>query len=149
MSTERWRVVSVDDPLPNPGWKRIGQLDTDEHGLLKFPSVPSTPGIYRFTISNGPETVAVYIGQAARSLRTRFALYRSRGKKPSLPLTRKTTSRIAMRFLRALADGHSVSVDLLDAHDVELASKPSRDQLEQRLIREAAAAGVPLLNRRA
>lgn len=140
-------MVRVDDP-PDPGWKRIGQVEMDEHGVLKFPAVPSVPGIYRFTISNGPETVAVYIGQAARSLRTRFALYRSRGKKPSLPLTRKTTSRIAMTFLKALADGHSVSVDLLDDHDLELASKPSRDQLEQRLIREAAAAGVPLLNRR-
>jgi hypothetical protein len=140
--------VGVDDPFPDPGWKRIGQLDTDEDGVLKFPSVPSAPGIYRFTISNGPETVAVYIGQAARSLRTRFALYRSRGKKPSLPLTRKTTSRIATRLLSALADGHSVSVDLFDVHDLELASKPSRDQLEQRLIRAAAAAGVPLLNRR-
>jgi hypothetical protein len=112
-------------------------------GDLVFPSVRPIPGIYRFTISDGTETVAEYIGQAAVSLVTRFGLYRSRGKKPSLPLASNTTSRNARRLLAALAAGRSVSVALVDDHAtapdgqvvmIDLADKAVRGGLEKKLI---------------
>ena len=97
-------------------WTQVGQVSVDHGGDLVFPSVRLVPGIYRFTIGDGPETVAEYIGQAAVSLVTRFGLYRSRGKKPSLPLANKTTSRNARHLLDALASGRSVSVAVVDDH---------------------------------
>jgi SAM-dependent methyltransferase len=62
-------------------WRNVGSISVDHGGGLVFPPVDSVPGIYRFTIKDGPEISAEYIGQAAVSLVTRFGLYRSRGKK--------------------------------------------------------------------
>jgi len=128
----------------------------DHGGDLVFPSVHPVPGIYRFTINDGPETVAEYIGQAAVSLVTRFGLYRSRGKKPSLPLASKTTSRNARHLLDALACGHSVSVALVDDHVtapdgqmvmIDLADEALRDGLEKKLIAWLCTTGTEVLNR--
>jgi len=44
--------------------------------------VDAVPGIYRFLICDGAEATADYVGQAKRSLRKRFGLHRSRGRKP-------------------------------------------------------------------
>jgi hypothetical protein len=137
-------------------WAHVGQVSVDADGDLVFPSVRPVPGIYRFTISDGPETVAEYVGQAAVSLVKRFGLYRSRGKKPSLPLANKTTSRNARHLLDALASGRSVSVALVDDHVtapdgqmkmIDLADKALRDGLEKKLIAWLCTAGVEVLNR--
>ena len=134
----------------------MGQVSVDHGGDLVFPPVRPVPGIYRFTISDGPEPVAEYIGQAAVSLVTRFGLYRSRGKKPSLPLASKTTSRNARHLLDALASGHSVSVALVDEHVTapdgqvkmfDLADKTLRDGLERKLIAWLCTTGAEVLNR--
>ena len=120
------------------------------------PSVHPVPGIYRFTITDGPEIVAEYIGQAAVSLATRFGLYRSRGKKPSLPLADKTTSRNARHLLDALAVGRSVDVAVVDDHAtapdgqmvlIDLADKALRCELEKKLIAWLCSTGVEVLNR--
>ena len=89
--SESAQLTSAEIPVGWIRWTRVGEVSVDHGGHLVFPSVQPVPGIYRFTISDGPETVAEYIGQAAVSLVTRFGLYRSRGKKPSLPLASKTT----------------------------------------------------------
>ena len=81
----------------------MGQLCRDKGGNLVFPPVAAVPGIYRFMIDDGTGVVAGYIGQAAKSLAKRFGLYRSRGKQPSYPLEKKTTSRNARRFIAELA----------------------------------------------
>ena len=137
-------------------WTHVGQVSVDHNGDLVFPPVRPVPGIYRFTISDGPEPVAEYIGQAAVSLVTRFGLYRSRGKKPSLPLANKTTSRNARHLLDALASGHSVSVALVDDHVtapdgqmkmIDLADKTLRDGLEKKLIAWLCTTGAEVLNR--
>jgi hypothetical protein len=137
-------------------WTHVGQVSVDHSGDLVFPSVRPVPGIYRFTISDGPETVAEYIGQAAVNLVTRFGLYRSRGKKPSLPLASKTTSRNAWHLLDALASGRSVSVALVDDHVtapdgqmkmIDLADKTLRDGLEKKLIAWLCTTGAEVLNR--
>ena len=139
-------------------WAPVGQVGADHGGDLAFPPVRPVPGIYRFTVSDGPETVAEYIGQAAVSLVTRFGLYRSRGKKPSLPLPNKTTSRNARHLLDALAPGRSVSVALVDDHvtapdgqvkmiDLAGGTHALRDGLEKKLIAWLCTTGAEVLNR--
>jgi hypothetical protein len=162
--SESWSpIVSESDPLL-PGeipidwirWTPVGPVSVDQAGDLVFPSVDPVPGIYRFTISDGSETCAEYIGQAAVSLVTRFGLYRSRGKKPSLPLASKTTSRNARHLLDALAAGRSVSVALVDDHVtapdgqvvvIDLADKALRGGLEKKLIAWLCTTGTEVLNR--
>jgi hypothetical protein len=131
-------------------------VQLDQTGYLEFPRVDRVSGIYRFTIEGGSPDVAQYIGQAARRLRTRFGLYRSRGKRPALPLSRKTTSRIARYLLDALACGRTVWVDLVDgqatgpdgqALAVNFADKSLRSRLEKELILQASQAGIELLVR--
>jgi hypothetical protein len=138
-------------------WKTVGQITRDRDGALVFPSVCPVPGIYRFTIKDRPQVVAEYIGQAAVSLVTRFRLYISRGKKPSLPLEKKTTSRNARFLLDALDSGRSVSVALLKDHVtapdgqtemIDLADKARRCELEKQLIEELCKTDVVVLNRR-
>ena len=91
--SESTQPAPAEVPIDWIRWRQVGQISVDHGGDLVFPSVHPVPGIYRFTITDGPEIAAEYIGQAAVSLATRFGLYRSRGKKPSLPLADKTTSR--------------------------------------------------------
>jgi len=137
-------------------WVQVGQVSVSLDGDLVFPAVRPIPGIYRFTISDGTDTVAEYIGQAAVSLVTRFGLYRSRGKKPSLPLASNTTSRNARHLLDALAAGRSVSVALVDDHAtapdgqvvmIDLADKAVRSGLEKKLIAWLSTTGADVLNR--
>jgi hypothetical protein len=82
-------------------WRPLGQLGVDQGGLV-FPPVTAEPGIYRFMIHDGTEVIAGYIGHAAKSLATRFGLYRTRGRKPSYPPEKKTTSRNALRLIAEL-----------------------------------------------
>jgi hypothetical protein len=137
-------------------WVPLGDLRLDEDANLMFPSVAAVPGIYRFLIDDGGRIVAWYVGQAKKSLATRFALYRSRAKKPSLPLDKKTTSRIASRLLRELGTGHTVRVGLLDdralypdgqVKPLDLADNTIRSKLERRLISELYQSGIEVLNR--
>ncbi len=137
-------------------WKPVGLITMDDAGDLVFPPVPPVPGIYRFTIKEGAEVVAEYVGQAAVSLVQRFNGYRGRGRKPVLPLERKTTSRNARKILDALLAGRVVSVAVVDdravAPDgqivvVNLADKALRDKLEKDLIEWVRGTGVEVLNR--
>lgn len=137
-------------------WRPVGQLSVDKPGDLVFPPVAAVPGIYRFMIVDSTGVIAGYIGQAAKSLATRFSLYRSRGRRPSYPLEKKTTSRNAHRLICELATGHAVHVDLLDdrvtcpdgqVFVLDLADKTYRASLERRLIQELCETGIEVLNR--
>lgn len=137
-------------------WNPVGSITVDDAGDLVFPRVPPVPGIYRFTIRDGPEVVGEYVGQAAVSLVQRFRGYRSRGRKPALPLEKKTTSRNARKILDALRAGRVVSVAVVDDRAVtpegrvvvvDLADKGVRDKLEKDLIGLLRGAGVDVLNR--
>jgi hypothetical protein len=149
-----------EDPVGIPigwiRWRPAGELSMDQGGDLVFPPVAAVPGIYRFMIDDGSGVVAGYIGQAKKSLATRFSLYRSRGRRPSYPLERKTTSRNAHRFLAELAAGHTVHVALVDDHVTrpdgqtivfDLADNVIRSGLERRLILELGESGIEVLNR--
>jgi hypothetical protein len=128
-------------------WKPAGQIVIDGTGSLVFPPVPSIPGIYWFAIAEGHKIIAGYIGQAGgrNGLAQRFRGYRRRGRNPLLPLETHTTSRNARRLLDALADGHTVSVALID--DRALADKAFRDKLERILIGRLCRSGVVVWNR--
>lgn len=137
-------------------WRAVGQLSIDKAGDLVFPPVAAVPGIYRFMIEDGTGVVAGYIGQAAKSLARRFSLYRSRGRRPSYPLEKKTTSRNACRLISELAAGHAVHVDLLDervtcpdgrVYVLDLVDKAFRSSLERRLILKLCETGIEVLNR--
>jgi hypothetical protein len=143
-------------PLGWIRWRPLGQVSMDQGGDLVFPPVTAEPGIYRFIIHDGTKVVAGYIGQAAKSLATRFGLYRTRGRKPSYPLEKKTTSRNALRFIAELQAGSTVSVSVVD-HRVaytdgrelvlDLADKAFRSGLERRLILQLCQTGIEVLNR--
>jgi hypothetical protein len=107
-------------------------------------------------IEDGTGVVAGYIGQAAKSLARRFSLYRSRGRRPSYPLEKKTTSRNACRLISELAAGHAVHVDLLDervtcpdgrVYVLDLVDKAFRSSVERRLILKLCETGIEVLNR--
>src|SRR6185437_16565815 len=164
VGSESWSPIVAESAQLTPGeipvgwirWVQVGQVSVSLDGDLVFPAVRPIPGIYRFTISDGTDTVAEYIGQAAVSLVTRFGLYRSRGKKPSLPLASNTTSRNARHLLDALAAGRSVSVALVDDHAtapdgqvvmIDLADKAVRSGLEKKLIAWLSTTGADVLNR--
>jgi hypothetical protein len=146
----------VEIPLAWILWMPVGQVRTDEAGDLVFPLVAAVPGIYRFMIDDGTAVVAGYIGQAAVSLAKRFSLYRSRGRRPSHPLERKTTSRNARCLIDALGTGHTVNVALVDAQAtgpdgravmLDLADRAFRSSLGRRLILELCRTGIKVLNR--
>jgi hypothetical protein len=147
---------SDDIPVGCLRWRHIGQLRTDSAGDLVFPAAPAVPGIYRFMIYDDTTLVAGYIGQAAKSLAGRFRLYRSRGRRPSYPLERKTTSRNARRLICELASGHNVHIDLLDDRIIcpdgqvfvlDLADKACRSKLERQLIQMLSETKIDVLNR--
>ena len=144
-----------DVPIDWICWRPVGQLGRDEGGDLVFPSVAAEPGIYRFLIRDDNGVVAGYIGQAAKSLAKRFSLYRTRGRRPSYPLEKKTTSRNALRLIAELQAGHSVSVAVVDrvTHPdgrdlvLDLANTEFRSSLERRLILQLCETGIEVLNR--
>ena len=152
--------ASTNDPNSVPlgwiRWKPLGELSLDQGGNLVFPPVAAEPGIYRFMIYDGTEVTAGYVGQAAKSLAARFGLYRTRGRKPSFPLEKKTTSRNAIRLIAELRAGHTVSVAVIDhwiarpdGRDsvLDLADKAFRSGLERRLILQLCETGIEVLNR--
>jgi hypothetical protein len=154
----------VNEPDPRVGiadfaewvqWKSVGHVTRDDAGDLVFPPVRPVPAIYRFTIKDGPQVIAEYIGQAVNLVK-RFRLYRTRGRKPALPLAKKTTSRNARKLLDALRAGRVVRVAIVDDRAItsdgqviliNLADKALRDELEKKLIESLRATGIEVLNR--
>ena len=154
--SESAQQTAAEIPIDWIRWIPAGQVTVDGPNRLVFPSVPPIPGIYRFTIKDGGDAVAGYIGQTKTSLVARFRRYRRRGKNPLLPLEKNTTSRNARYFLEALATGRSVSVALLDDHAtapdgrvimINLADNAIRDGLERKLIACLCSTGIEVLNR--
>ena len=58
-------------------FRRVGDVKLDS-GRLKFPTVGSSPGIYRFTLTDPGGSVQVYVGEADQLAR-RFQHYRTPG----------------------------------------------------------------------
>lgn len=125
------------------GWQHAGQVTLSTAGDLVFPAAGNSPGLYRFTITGGPE-VAVYIGQAGgrRGLQGRFRQYRRSARRAADG--RLTTRRNAPYLRAALEAGHSVRVDLIPGID----DKATRDALELARIAELSRVpGIRVLNR--
>ncbi|MGH7139204.1 MAG: hypothetical protein ACREHD_25955, partial [Pirellulales bacterium] len=150
------RSDSDDIPIEWIRWRPVGQLSRDEVGDLLFPPVAAGPGIYRFLIRDDTGVVAGYIGQAAKSLAKRFSLYRTRGRRPSYPLEKKTTSRNALRLIAELRAGRIVAVAVIDDRVIcpdgrklilDLSNAEFRASLERRLILQLCETGIEVLNR--
>ncbi len=136
-------------------WRPLGEVQLDGDGQLHFPPVQAVPAIYRFKILRDGKPPAGYVGEA-KKLSGRFSLYRTRGKKPSLPLSKKTTSRNAQYLIRALRKGRTVQVELLDGHvtdgngltvELDLANDTDRHEIEKLLIAELCTSDAKVLNR--
>jgi hypothetical protein len=96
------------------------------------------------------------LARRRRAWRAGSASICGRGKKPSLPLERKTTSRIARRLLDAIRADYVVRVELLDDHVVyadgrtgtlDLANKGTRANLKRRLIADLCSRDLDTWNR--
>lgn len=130
-------------------WKPTGQVDVIG-GSLVFPRASTAQGIYWFSVSDGPDVIAGYVGQTGRKngLAGRFGNYRNRGNHPAYDKHGNlgTTSRNAQKLISAIKAGRIVDVSVLD--DASLAGKINawRNELEKTLIGELCASGVEVWN---
>jgi len=130
-------------------WKPIGQVNVIG-GSLVFPRASTAQGIYWFSVSDGPDVIAGYVGQTGRKngLAGRFGNYRNRGNHPAYDKHGNlgTTSRNAQKLISAIKAGRIVDVSVLD--DASLAGKINawRNELEKTLIGELCASGVEVWN---
>lgn len=132
-------------------WQPAGQVAL-VHGMLVFPRVPDTPGVYRFTLTDSAGT-RVYVGESQR-LPGRFQHYRT----PGGPGEQRTTKfRLNRLMLDALTAGGQVTVEVAtQAEDVASDGTPVALDLNQKAARQRAehaveaaerAAGSTLLNK--
>ena len=128
---------------PERPWKFAGLITLDDPSSLSFPDVSHRPGIYRVTIWCDPP--ARYVGQAKKDLRKRFRGYRSRGRNPANPPG--TTTLLAQKYLAALRDAVTISLEIIDDPEIGLASDEVLDSLERKYIAEIDETRFEVLNR--
>ena len=128
--------------------RRVGDVTLDS-GRLRFPTVGSCPGIYRFTLTDPAGSVQVYVGEADQLAR-RFQYYRTPG------ASQPTNVRLNGLGMTALTRGGSMSVEIVTAAEVisadgdrvpvDLSWKAARVMVEAAALLHARAAGSRLLN---
>lgn len=128
-------------------WQYIGTVSMTAEQQLKFPSVPASPGVYRFII-HGSTGARTYIGESENLQRRFHTNYRYAGK------SQKTSIRINQEFKAALANTDTrvdvyVVVDGRLALDRELRPINLHNKDERRLLEQAIIVdhGGELLNR--
>lgn len=128
-------------------WQYIGAVSMTAERQLKFPSVPASPGVYRFII-HGSTGARTYIGESENLQRRFHSNYRHAGK------SQKTSIRINQEFKAALANVDTridvyVVVDARLALDRELRPINLHSKDERRLLEQAIIVdhGGELLNR--
>ncbi|UEM04739.1 hypothetical protein JL101_004670 [Skermanella rosea] len=130
-------------------WLKLGLVDLDGTASLRFPSVPSAPGLYRFRLV-GEDSLRCYIGETA-DLRRRFAHYRKPGP------TQATNIRLNELLLAHLGGGGRVELDVVTGGvllvigearvQADLADKATRRLLEHAALVAQGGAAVDSLNR--
>jgi hypothetical protein len=117
-------------------WQDAGPVMLDPAERLLFPTLSTSPGLYRFWIDGGEERPSVYVGEAAH-LRQRMQHYRTPG--PTQP----TNLRVNALLLAALQSRRLVSVAIILQVSVSLDGTDPRnlrlDRRNARLIAEQAA----------
>lgn len=124
-------------------WSDPAQPILLEGAKLRFPSLPSTPGIYRLTLRM-PDSVRVYIGETD-NLARRAGNYRNPGP------TQRTSQRINRELIDVMQRGGSLSLATakdvaltLDgkALPVDLRLKPHRLLVENGALVELRSLGI-------
>jgi hypothetical protein len=137
-------------------WKYAGKVSRIGDTLV-FPPVSSAHGLYWFSVTQGAETIAGYVGKAGgrRGLAQRFGNYKRRAVSPrdqhgkAVPLAARdhqlgATSINARRMLRAIGTGQTVSVFIID--DSSLADKAALHRQEKIMIGQLCRSGVVFWN---
>jgi len=97
-------------------WLDAGQVTLDHRGLPSFPTLPRTPGLYRFDFGQmaGDQVRTVYIGES-QNLARRGSNYRNAKTDRS---TQRTSRRIHSELIAHLSGGRQV--DFAISVDVNL-----------------------------
>jgi hypothetical protein len=132
-------------------WQPAGQVALVD-GMLVFPRVPNTPGVYRFTLTDSAGT-RVYVGESQR-LPGRFQHYRTPGGSGE---QRTTKFRLNRLMLDALTVGGRVTVEVATRAEavasdgtpvaLDLSQKAARQRAEQAVEAAERASGSTLLNK--
>lgn len=88
------------------GWGDVGTVLLDESGKLRFPNLPTKPGLYQFRVHGPKGDVGRYVGETD-NLRRRFAHYRNPG--PTQP----TNLRLNALLKEVLGQGGNVELAIV------------------------------------
>jgi hypothetical protein len=88
------------------GWGDVGTVHLDESGKLRFPNLPTKPGLYRFRVHGPKGDVGRDVGETD-NLQRRFAHYRN----PSP--TQPTNLRLNALLKEVLGQGRNVELAIL------------------------------------
>jgi hypothetical protein len=105
-------------------WRDAGTIGVDASGRLTFPALPSTPGLYRMTLTGaaGQTRPRVYIGETDLLAR-RMQHYRTPGGRGS-PRGQKTNIRLNDELRALLAAGGGARLAIATAATVSVAGAP-------------------------
>lgn len=130
-------------------WRHLGTLAQDANSDLTFPTVPITPGLYRFRLKDG-DSSRHYIGETME-LRRRFQHYRKPG--PS----QATNIRVNALLKEHLESGGSAEVDIIiggvmltisgEEVDANLSDKATRRLMENAALVAEGGTDIDTLNR--
>jgi hypothetical protein len=87
-------------------WNPIGQVELDSDGKIRFPKLPTKPGIYHFRIRRADGSAGRYIGETD-NLQRRFAHYRNPGP------TQQTNLRLNALFKALLSEGGNIETSIV------------------------------------
>lgn len=86
-------------------WTALGPAVIDSSGKLGFPKLPTSPGLYRFSVLKLDGTRSEYIGETD-NLQRRFAHYRNPGP------TQATNLRLNALFRQSLSEGGQIDISV-------------------------------------
>jgi len=126
-------------------FQQMGSVTITKEGLLSFPPLPSSAGIYKLRL---PESQEVYVGEAG-NLRKRMDDHRKpKGKKTAARVNRLVSDHLAERgvvIIEVCTDAQTTFGD--DRQDADLASKTVRVMIEHAAILSEKLAGWTPLNK--
>jgi hypothetical protein len=87
-------------------WLPVGVVAQDADGKVRFPTLPTKPGLYQFKIFGRDGSQAIYVGETD-NLQRRFAHYRNPGP------TQATNLRLNALFKELLSKGATIEVEIV------------------------------------
>jgi hypothetical protein len=87
-------------------WKAVGSAAKGSDGKVKFPTLSTEPGLYRFRIWKQDGSKAVYVRESD-NLQRRFSHYRNPGP------TQETNLRLNALFMEVISNGGNIEIDVV------------------------------------